>query len=258
MHRGLVAIALVLPLAGCASSVAVDDLSSLSHVHNIVLHDDRVLIGSHEGLFTPSEEANWTRIGDEFDVMALTEVDGELLASGHPGPGFDFPDPVGLLASSDGGATWEARSLVGEVDFHLLEASGSTVIGVAANYGVMLKSTDSGVSWSSLDVPALTDLAIDPADPQNIVLATDTGLQRSSDGGLTFALTRTTIKPILLDWSASGLFGATEDSVWRWSDESDDWELIQDGYATVHGMATSNGNLAVFDGETVSTIHVKN
>jgi hypothetical protein len=258
MPRGLVAIALVLPLTGCASSVAVDDLSSLSHVHNIVLHDDRVLLGSHEGLFTPSEGADWTRIGDEFDVMALTKVNGELLASGHPGPGFDFPDPVGLLASSDGGETWEARSLVGEVDFHLLEASGSTVIGVAANYGVLLKSTDSGVSWSSLDVPALTDLAIDPADPDTIVLATETGLQRSSDGGLTFALTRTTIKPILLDWSASDLFGATEDSVWRWSDELGEWTLVQDGYDAVHGMATSNGNLAVFDGETVSTIHVKN
>ncbi len=258
MRNASLAVAFVLPLAGCASSVTVDDLSSLSHVHNIVLHDERVLIGSHEGLFTPSEEANWIRIGDEFDVMALAEVDGELLASGHPGPGFDFPDPVGLLASSDGGETWEARSLVGEVDFHLLEASGSTVIGVAANYGVLLKSTDSGETWSSLDVPTLSDLAINPDDPENVVLATDTGQQWSSDGGATFSLTRTSVRPTILDWSQSGLFGATDDAVWRWNGESSEWELIQGGYPAVYGIASSNGNLAIFDGETVSTIHVKN
>ena len=256
MRRFLVLASLAVTLAGCASTVVVDHPSSLSHIHNIVLHDDRILVGSHEGLFTPSEEGRWNRIGNEFDVMALADVDGMLLASGHPGAGFNFPDPVGLLASRDGGESWEAKSLVGEVDFHLLEASGSTVFGVAANYGVVLKSTDSGSSWSSLDVPSLTDLAVDPNNSERVALATDTGLQFSADGATSFRQIRTAVKPQLLDWSTLGLFGATEDSVWRWNEDSEQWSLIQDGFENVEGLATSLGNVAVLDGGSVSFFHV--
>ena len=256
MRRFLVLASLAVTLAGCASTVVVDHPSSLSHIHNIVLHDDRILVGSHEGLFTPSDEGRWNRIGDEFDVMALTDVDGMLLASGHPGAGFNFPDPVGLLASRDGGESWEAKSLVGEVDFHLLEASGSTVFGVAANYGVLLKSTDSGSSWSTLDVPSMTDLAVDPANSESVVLATETGLQVSTDGGASFRLIRTSVKPQLLDWSTLGLFGATEDSVWRWNEDAEEWDLIQDGFGAIQGLTSSLGNVAVLDGPSISSFHV--
>lgn len=256
MRKFVVLAALIAPLAGCAPGEGVDDLSSLSHIHNIVLHDGRVLVGSHEGLFTAAEDGRWDRIGDEFDVMALTEVDGMLLASGHPGQGFPFPDPVGLLASPDGGESWEAKSLVGEVDFHLLEASGSTVFGVAANYGVLLKSTDSGSSWSTLDVPSMTDLAVDPANSESVVLATETGLQVSTDGGASFRLIRTSVKPQLLDWSTLGLFGATEDSVWRWNEDAEEWDLIQDGFGAIQGLTSSLGNVAVLDGPSISSFHV--
>ncbi len=256
MRKPLVLAALLLPLAGCASGAEVDDLSNLSHIHNIVLSEGRVLVASHEGLFTASEDGRWGRIGDEFDVMALTDVEGILLASGHPGPGFNFPDPVGLLASSDGGETWEAKSLVGEVDFHLLEASGPTVFGVAANYGVLLKSTDSGSTWSSLEVPSMTDLAVNPTNSESVALATETGLHVSTDGGTSFRLIRTAVKPQLLDWSTLGLFGATEDSVWRWNEDVEEWNLIQDGFGAIQGLTSSLGNVAVLDGRAISSFHV--
>lgn len=254
MHKGAIALVLALSLSGCASGTSIDNLSELSHIHNVVLTDETVFIGSHEGLFVSSGEARWQRVGDEFDFMALTTVDDTLLASGHPGRGSDLPDPAGLISSDDYGNTWDTRSLTGEVDFHLLEASGQTIIGVAANYGALVKSGDSGATWETLDVPPLTDLAIDPSHSESVVLATEHGLQRSDDGASTFTLIPTIEKPTLLHWSDAGLFGATSESVWKWNDTSDDWELVRDGFDDIHAFATSAKHLAVLDGDTLTNL----
>lgn len=238
----------VLGLTACANDGNISSLSELSHIHNMVSNGEEVLIGSHEGIFTPGKDGGWSRLGNEFDVMALTEVDGTLLASGHPGKGSNLPDPIGLVSSTDGGQSWNSLSLAGEVDFHLLEASGNTIVGVAANYGALVISSDFGQTWSTLNVPALSDLAINPSDPSSIVLATDQGLQRSFDGGENFALTRTSNKPVLLDWSEAGLFGATENAVWRWDDTNSQWVSVEDGFDSIHAFSTSGSSLAVLDG----------
>ena len=244
---GLIAT-LILGLSGCVASGSVGDLSELSHIHNVALQGDTVYVGTHEGLFTAGSDGDWVRVGEEFDVMALTTVDGTLLASGHPGRGLDLPDPIGLVSSPDGGESWDSLSLAGEVDFHLLEASGTTIVGVAANYGVLVMSPDFGQTWETLEVPALTDLAIDPSNSSSIVLATDRGLHRSVDGGENFALTRTTVKPVLLDWSGAGLFGATEDALWRWDEMTSTWDLVQEGFGSIQAFSTSGSSFAVLDG----------
>lgn len=247
-------ILLSVGLAGCAASPSVESLSKLSHIHSVVIHDDLVVVGSHEGLFSQSDTGDWTRIGEHFDVMALTAADDRLLASGHPGDGFDFANPLGLIASSDGGQTWESRSLTGEVDFHLLEASGDTVIGVAANYGMLVKSTDQGLTWATLEVPSISDVAINPENESHLVLATESGLQQSEDGGASFELSRTTEVPTLLDWSEAGLFGATETSILEWQETSQEWSVVQDGFEKIQLFTTSERKIAVLDGGSLSTI----
>ena len=238
----------VLALTGCASNGPVSSLSELSHIHNIVVVDDQVYAGSHEGLYAQSPDNQWSRVSGEFDVMALAEVNGTLLASGHPGNGFDLPEPIGLVSSLDGGQTWSPTSLTGDVDFHLLEASGETIIGVAANYGVLVKSSDAGVTWTTLDVPALTDLAIDPENQNSVWLATDQGLQRSNDGGSTFTLHTTSVSAVLLDWSETGLYGATADTVWRWDNASEDWISLETGFESISALSSSEKLVGVLDG----------
>ena len=238
----------VLALTGCASNGPVSSLSELSHIHNIVVVDDQVYAGSHEGLYAQSHDNQWSRVSGEFDVMALAEVSGTLLASGHPGDGFDLPEPIGLVSSLDGGQTWSPTSLTGDVDFHLLEASGETIIGVAANYGVLVKSSDAGVTWTTLDVPALTDLAIDPENQNSVWLATDQGLQRSNDGGSTFTLHTTSVSAVLLDWSETGLYGATADTVWRWDNASEDWISLETGFESISALSSSEKLVGVLDG----------
>lgn len=237
----------VLALTGCASNGPVSSLSELSHIHNIVVVDDQVYAGSHEGLYAQSPDNQWSRVSGEFDVMALAEVNGTLLASGHPGNGFDLPEPIGLVSSLDGGQTWSPTSLTGDVDFHLLEASGETIIGVAANYGVLVKSSDAGVTWTTLDVPALTDLAIDPENQNSVWLATDQGLQRSNDGGSTFTLHTTSVSAVLLDWSETGLYGATTDTVWRWDNASEDWISLETGFESISALSSSEKFVGVLD-----------
>ena len=246
----------VLALAACSNNGSVSSLSELSHIHNMVVEGDQVYIGSHEGLYAETSDGQWSRVSGEFDVMALAEVDGTLLASGHPGKGFDLPEPIGLISSTDGGQSWSPTSLTGDVDFHLLEASGDTVIGVAANYGVLVKSSDAGATWATLDVPALTDLAIDPADQTSVWLATDQGLQQSSDGGSTFALHPTSITPVLLDWSGAGLMGATEDTVWRWDGATEEWVSLESGFDSITALSSSEQFIAVLDGGTLTKIEL--
>jgi hypothetical protein len=237
----------ILALTACSSSGPVSSLSELSHIHNMVVEGDQVYVGSHEGLYAETLDGQWSRVSGEFDVMALAEVNGTLLASGHPGKGFDLPEPIGLISSLDGGQTWSPTSLTGDVDFHLLEASGDTVIGVAANYGVLVKSSDAGVTWATLDVPALTDLAIDPENQNSVWLATDQGLQRSSDGGSTYTLHTTSVSAVLLDWSESGLYGATADTVWRWDSASEDWISLETGFENISALSSSEQFVGVLD-----------
>lgn len=251
----VLAAAGTLAVAGCTSGNAVTDLADLSHIHNVVRTGDTTYVGSHEGLYVDNGDGSFSRVGGEFDVMALTESDGTLLASGHPGKGFDFPEPVGLIASEDGGKSWSARSLEGQVDFHLLEAVGDTIVGVAANYGVLVSSTDGGATWSTLDVPALTDLALNPANAGEIVLATDQGLQFSLDGGETFDLVATDERIVLLDWSEDGLFGATLSDLWRWSPAEAKWELVEGGFSEIHALSGSSGQVVVLDSSEIVNLN---
>ena len=241
-------------LSACAPTGSINDLADLTHVHNLVIHEGEVLVGTHEGVYAQQDDGSWLLRGEEFDVMGLTEVNGTLLASGHPGPTTSFPDPLGLLASSDSGATWSSRGLTGEVDFHLLDASGDTVVGAAANLGVLVLSRDGGESWNPLEVDALTDFAINPSDPQEIVLTSPEGLQWSSDGGETFEWVTPDIRVERVDWTEDGLLGATLNAVWKWDSASFEWFAVQDGFIRIYDIAAADNQVAVLDDGQVSVM----
>lgn len=243
-------------LSACASTGSITDLADLTHVHNLVIHEGDVLVGTHEGVYAQQDDGTWLMLGDEFDAMGLTEINGTLLASGHPGPNSSFPDPLGLLASTDSGETWSSRGLTGEVDFHLLDASGDTVLGAAANLGVLALSRDGGESWNPLAVEALTDFAINPSDPREIVLASPEGLQWSKDGGSTFEWVTPDIRVEKLEWSEDGLFGATLDGVWKWDSAGTAWFAVQDGFSQIYAIAAADNQIAVLDGTQVSVIEL--
>lgn len=177
------------------------------HVHNLAIDGQSVLLGTHEGLFRQEPSQPVLRISEQpFDVMGLARSGQAWLASGHPGAGMDGPADLGLLESTDGGATWQPRSLYGEVDFHRLTVSGRTVMGLSAHDGALLRSSDNGFTWTEFGRPPLFDLALNPQDPQVVVGTTTDGPMVSQDGGRTFEPISGAPLLALLAWTDTALY----------------------------------------------------
>ncbi|RJT96652.1 exo-alpha-sialidase [Arthrobacter frigidicola] len=144
---------------------------------------NRILLATHDGLFDVSQ-APAVQVGPTIDLMGFTTgADGTLYASGHPSPGTDLPNPVGLIESTDAGQSWRPLSRQGESDFHALAATSSGLVG---HDGELLTSTDK-TKWepSAADIPAHHLAGSTTSD---VVLATtEDGLQRSADSGRTWS-----------------------------------------------------------------------
>lgn len=185
------------------------------HVHGLGVDpaDDALFIATHTGLFRVAEdESKAKRVGDRYqDTMGFTVVGPHrFLGSGHPDLRDDLPPLLGLVGSSDAGASWEPVSLLGEADFHVLRFSGGRIYGFDSSGGRLLTSADRGGTWQETAKPGpLVDLAIDPAEPDHIVVATiggaQEGLFESVDGGENWTPVSETVG--LLAWSArDGLY----------------------------------------------------
>ncbi|GIG40621.1 F510_1955 family glycosylhydrolase [Cellulomonas phragmiteti] len=210
------ALGMTLAVAACSPDDAPEDAASTSaagagvaqtagalpggHVHGVAIdpEDDLVYLATHEGLYRYGTSGP-TRVGPVIDLMGFTVAGpGHFYASGHPGPGTDLPDPVGLLESTDSGATWTPLSRQGESDFHALTASGQVVV---AFDGVALRSTEDGTAWRDLPVP-VAPFAMDISpDGSTIVVTHRDGPIRSTDAGATWG--PLTDAPLLqvVDWA---------------------------------------------------------
>lgn len=191
----VVAAGAALVLAGCgdasdepvaatgASDAAGTGLPS-EHVHGVAADpgDGTVLLATHDGLFTVADGVS-EQVGPSLDLMGFTVAGpGHYFASGHPGPGSDLPQPLGLVESTDGGASWQPVSRGGESDFHTLAATGDGLVG----FDGVLRATRDGQEWRELPVPqAPFDVSASPSG-QRLVATTPDGPLLSTDGGTTW------------------------------------------------------------------------
>ena len=161
----------------------------VSHIHGVGVNpaDGAVIVATHTGLFRAAPgDRRARRIGDRRqDTMGFTVVGPDrFLGSGHPDLRDDLPPLLGLIRSDDAGASWRPVSLLGQADFHVLRAAGRRVYGVNASDGALLASRDGGRTWAQRTPPGpVLDLAIDPADPDRVVVSGEDGLSGSTDGG---------------------------------------------------------------------------
>jgi hypothetical protein len=201
---------------GSDDSTAASGGESVSHVHGLGVDpaDGAVHVATHNGLYELSEDGTAERLSkDRHDFMGFTVVDDDhFLASGHPSPGTEAARQLdrplfGLIESTDGGATWTAKSLSGEVDFHALEAAHGQVYGFDATNSRFLVSSD-GVDWETRSTTPIGDLAVDPDDPDRIVASSADGVIESADGGRSWTLVAGAPRVVFLDWHAErGLWG---------------------------------------------------
>jgi hypothetical protein len=212
------------------SSQAAADDPGVEHVHGLGINpaDDSLIVATHTGSFRiPADGDHAARIGDSFqDTMGFTVVGPDhFLGSGHPdvaGMQAGQPGRLGLIESTDGGATWTSLSLSGEVDFHGLADAHDQVYGWDSGTGRFMVSTDRH-EWDTRSTLDLFGFAVDPDDPDHIVAAGPAGLVESTDGGRTWTA-RGGPQLLTISWPAEGgLWGADPGGV-VWHQAGAEWE----------------------------------
>lgn len=180
----------------------------ITHIHGVARDPatDRVVIATHEGAFERRDGA-WYALGDVIDLMGFAIApDGTWFASGHPGIETDLPEPVGLIASTDRGQTWQVISRGGESDFHALAAGPAGVLG----FDGTLRASADGVRWEEVSIPA-PPFALSVEETSGAVLATtEHGLVQSTDDAATWTALEPPELVALVDWvDEDRIVGAT-------------------------------------------------
>lgn len=165
------------------------------HIHGLGINpsDGALFMATHTGLFRLGEgDKEAVRVADRYqDTMGFTVVGPDrFLGSGHP-DGMtdpDLPPFLGLIESQDAGESWEPVSLLGEADFHVLEAQGNRVYGFGYDWETrepqFLVSSDGAESWDTRDFPEeLISVALHPGDVETLVASSEAATYLSTDAG---------------------------------------------------------------------------
>lgn len=170
----------------------VDDPGPI-HVHGLGINpsDGALFIATHTGLFRlGADEEEAVRVADRYqDTMGFTVVGPDrFLGSGHPDGREDLPPFLGLIESSDAGESWQPVSLLGDADFHSLEARGDRVYGFGSDWesreSQFLVSSDGGESWDAEDFPEeFISVAIHPDDADTILASGQASAYLSTHAG---------------------------------------------------------------------------
>ncbi|KMO78827.1 MULTISPECIES: F510_1955 family glycosylhydrolase [Mycolicibacterium] len=234
--RRFVAAILTGALVAACSSNAPDSappaiVPGMVHIHGLGINpsDETLYVATHYGLYTVEPHRAPQRVGDlAQDFMGFTIAGpDEFLASGHPDPADrQQPPHLGLIKSSDAGQSWESLSLHGSADFHALEYRHSRVYGHDSQSGAVMVSLDEQSWQRRAEIPA-SDLAVSPADADEILATTRHGLLRSTDGAMTFGAVSGAPTLALVSWPERGpLLGADlEGNLYTSPDNGRTWQL---------------------------------
>ncbi|MER7071912.1 F510_1955 family glycosylhydrolase [Terrabacter sp. NPDC000476] len=184
-------------IAATGPSGEASDDTLITHIHRAIRERDTILVATHQGLFRLAGHGQLVAVSPPIDLMGFAiATDGTYVASGHPAPQSDLPQPVGLIQSADRGRTWSLRSRGGQSDFHALTALGPGVMA----FDDALRFSPDRVTWQDRRIPAPPrDLA---AGPDGTVLATtERGLLASDDRGLTWRTVTTPQLMLTVTWA---------------------------------------------------------
>lgn len=152
----------------------------------------------------------------------------------------------GVWKTLDGGQTWEAlwdtqeTVAIGAIAVSVSSAdtiyagTGEWTPGWSGNYGGagFYVSTDAGATWSkrpAVESRYIGQLVVDPTNDQRIWICGDQGLERSTDGGLTWTnLRRATVTDVVLDpLNPNTVFIAVRyDGFYKSTDSGDTFTLL--------------------------------
>lgn len=160
------------------------DLLARTHIHGLAVDGQdsgRLLIATHNGshALVLGTGLIVRRSSHRDDLMGFVPdpvTSGGFLASGHPAS----VGNLGVIASSDGGASWAKLSdgVNGPVDFHQMDISKPDPSVVWGIYGGLQRSRDACRTWEPVaDAPlGLINIAASALSAERLYAATETGL----------------------------------------------------------------------------------
>lgn len=141
-------------------------------------------------------------------------------------------DCLGVFKSTDGGVIWANIGLKdNQVTALAIDPRNPTTL-YAGIYSDVVKSTNGGGKWYSLDFPltienAVTGLTVDPVNPNIVYAQTKGGLYKSMYGGGTWSfinLTSISVGPLVVDpINHNTVYAATPEGVFRSVNGGETW-----------------------------------
>ena len=141
--------------------------------------------------------ASWSTNTDNFTVLGVTAViidpiDPNIMYMGT-GDGFSSDTrSIGVLKSTDGGATWNTTGLIWTVNngiyirYMAIHPTSPNVVIVAASNG-LYQTANGGDSWTKIATDDFYDVKFKPGDPNIVYAASDNRIYKSTNAGTIFA-----------------------------------------------------------------------
>lgn len=159
-------------------------------VRSVAIHPDNTTVyaGAEDGIYVSRDRGlNWNILSN---ALGTGETQGLVVDPGNPRAIYATKWGQGVYRSIDGGISWDlgngglSDTQLFDLDLHPQNAS----ILYAATWSGVFRSVDAGANWVELSSPnRVSELAIDPADPNRIIITTEGyGIARSTDGGETW------------------------------------------------------------------------
>ena len=172
-------------------------------VKSVAVHPtdpNTVYAGSAAGGVWKSSDGgqSWTALWDMQGSLAVGALGISKSApntiyagTGEYTPGYIFSYAgVGIYVSTDAGTTWSLRNTVKSrrINKLVVDPQNSQRLWASGDQGLE-RSTDGAVTWTQLRTDAITDLTLDPTNSNTVFVAVNSaGFYKSTDSGTTFNL----------------------------------------------------------------------
>ena len=171
-----------------ASSSGLTDLTIKSLTIDPTATSIMYLGTSTRGVFRSTDSgATWRAINTGQNGMSVNKVKLDPVSSSIIYAGTD----AGISKSTNGGATWfSANGGLNQVNVNdlAIDPGATSTIYAGLSYGGVFKSTNGGANWvaTSLSPANVRAVLLDPMVHSTIYAATDGGIQKSTDSGVSW------------------------------------------------------------------------